>query len=187
MKNVTQTDLELLQGILRPEDANESYVTANNQYGWYRAIAEFLKPRVIGEIGVHCGYSLWAMHQGAPDAMLFGWDNESIVPGCLGYVEGRMYPAIAFFSKLDTQSVNNFPRGIPKGDFDLFHVDGDHTPEGCCHDMELAWEALRDGGTMLVDDVDYMNLRPVVEAFAKEHNRPWFYLPTFRGMGVIKR
>jgi len=40
--------------------------------------------------------------------------------------------------------------------FDLIHVDGDHTFEGCMHDMKICWPAVAPGGVMVVDDATYL-------------------------------
>jgi hypothetical protein len=41
---------------------------------------------------------------------------------------------------------------IPFAYYDLVHIDGDHSREACAHDVEIAWNALRPEGWLLIDD-----------------------------------
>jgi hypothetical protein len=54
-------------------------------------------------------------------------------------------------------------------EFDIFHVDGDHTPAGCFHDMELAAKVLRPGGWMIVDDFKFDIIKEGVRRWREKY------------------
>jgi spermidine synthase len=45
-----------------------------------------------------------------------------------------------------------------KEKFDVIHIDGDHTYEGCNWDLNNCLHLLKEDGTIVVDDVHYLNV-----------------------------
>lgn len=158
-------------------------------------IARAVRPTAIAEIGVRYGYSAWAFLQAAPTASFTGFDRQA---GTHGGVKGvDTFPAVeallerdfpeASLSLLtfDTQQLE----ALPGGPFDFIHVDGDHSEGGCYHDLELALAASVPGGTILVDDYDYIaGVRRAVDRFRTDHAeqfRASRYVKTLRGDIVL--
>ncbi len=70
------------------------------------------------------------------------------------------------------------------GPVDLVHVDGDHSYNGCLHDLRLAAEI---GRWVLVDDLDWqIPVRAAVTAFLEETRYRAIELPTVRGDMLIE-
>lgn len=136
----------------QPEAETPAYYAAKAR------VAHWLQPRRVVEIGVRAGYSARAFHLGHPFAQFVGFDLDA---GGWGGVAGYAAYARALLGAIpglaaevivaDSQALRELPphaRGA-----DLFHVDGDHTPHGCAHDILLA---LHNGARwILVDDYDY--------------------------------
>lgn len=120
-------------------------------------LAADLMPKSICEIGVRAGYSAHAFLSGAPGASYQGYDIDGDTHGGVkGAVDhARQLLPQAQIDIADSQAMQSFPR-----EFDLVHVDGDHTYSGCKHDLELALTA--NPRAIVVDD--YLNILPVHQA-----------------------
>jgi predicted O-methyltransferase YrrM len=181
------TDRSILQRILQPKDEREEYLSEKATYAWHLAIGEYLRPKKIGEIGVRFGYSLYALACGAIKA---GCRAEEIE--CHGYdrngvdIANANITSVAPASSIRKANTQLLDRLDCDADFDLFHVDGDHSERGALHDMKLAWAVLRRGGTMLVDDYHFLaSVRRAVVRWATNRKMGYIVLPTFRGTAVF--
>ena len=149
-------------------------------------IAENIQPEVIIEIGVRCGYSALDFLSACPGATYYGFDNNA---GQHGGAEGLKYHEWAvsllegynatIYPDVDTQSIDELP---VKGDF--VHVDGDHSYEGCMHDIKLARKA--GAKWILVDDFDYIkSVRQAVRDSIKDTDY-CEYFDGYHGQVLIK-
>jgi predicted O-methyltransferase YrrM len=134
-------------------------------YEYYKTkfeICREIRPQRICEIGVRYGYSAFSFLLAAPRASYIGYDIIAGTHGgargidtfdYAGYMLGRHFP-IAQISLVhaDTRLLDK----LACGPFDFIHIDGDHSVEGCRHDLDLALSACRPGGTILVDDYNYI-------------------------------
>lgn len=126
-------------------------------------IAREFQPTTICEIGVCCGYSAHAWVEGSPkaesylgidcdDRAHYGgpwlWWAERLL-GLLATKYGITWEILA----RNSQTLSQIPQDMQ---FDLIHVDGDHTHGGCMYDMRLSWPAVKPGGIMVVDDATYL-------------------------------
>lgn len=184
------TDLDILGDAIQPGDETSETLQGKVTYAWYYAIAAVVCPDIVAEMGVRYGYSslalLWRGQFTDEPIQYFGWDaqnygvqSNAIARKNLG---GLCDPL--FLSDANTQ----FIRDLGIRNVDLFSVDGDHSEAGAYHDMQLAFEATRNGGLLLVDDVTEPGLpdvRRAFDRFVKERGLEWFILPTYRGLGVI--
>jgi len=124
-------------------------------FGYMRVkngIAGGIMPRRICEIGVSSGISAMAFLDACPKAYYLGIDNrfEEEMRGVslVDHAIELLKPYNAQVLITDSQKLTE----LPEGNFDLVHVDGDHSREACCHDVVLAWNALSADGWILVDD-----------------------------------
>jgi predicted O-methyltransferase YrrM len=187
LKRSKQSDKEILGTMLRSEDAGHDYLQSNDYYSWYQAITTFLSPKKVGEIGVRFGYSSTAMLSGNNSIeKLVGWDNESYHSDCLKYARHGLknrFPDVTI-----SLNIANSQKMYCLGhDFDLIHVDGDHSTEGAKHDLCLAWNALKVGGWLLCDDLSFGDVKLAYDAFLSDLDIASYYVPTVRGLGVLQK
>ena len=102
------------------------------------AIARYLQPASILEIGVRFGYSALAFLDACPNATYMGIDADSDthggVKGAIHWARDATYGHRADFLIADSQAMVE----LPGGDYDLIHVDGQQDGDGSLHDLELA-------------------------------------------------
>jgi predicted O-methyltransferase YrrM len=130
------------------------------------------KDPVIGEIGVRAGYSAWTFMNACPNATYIGFDACSGTHGGQGGQDGSfmrwahhiLVPfhqsgANIYLIELDTQTVDVLDvNGQTLEDIlDFIHLDGDHSEDGIYHDLDLGFKAVKTGGLILVDDIDYIS------------------------------
>lgn len=183
------TDRALLDDIVVPVDEGKWFLTSNNIYIWYKAIGKVLSPSKIVEIGTRTGYSLKALLWGtlAPkkDIKIWSFDAEIDFDGsqqrCAEYFSKLGYNGT--FVKVYSETIHSL-RIAEK--VDLVHVDGKHTEEGCYHECMMGLECLKDGGYMLVDDVNSKVVRAGADRFCANFGLKPETLPTHNGMYMIQ-
>jgi len=141
----------------------------DNYYPIYEALARYLEPRSILEIGTRFCYSLvpltrGALAAGAKSLKVVSIDLESYAnafPCSSQEVARRNFEACIGPLCHDREVEVDFVVGdshtvvLPSDwSFDLVHVDGDHSEDGACRDIVAAFARLRPGGVVLVDDLD---------------------------------
>jgi Methyltransferase domain len=158
-------------------------------YRFKHTIGMLLQPSSILEIGVRAGYTAAAFLAACPQTTYYGVDADNGqhggVPGAVAWARSmfaRHFPgrSLRIDAPLDTRQ--QAPAG---SDYDLAHVDGDHSFAGCVRDLELAerlgckW--------ILVDDIDYLPpVRQAVELFIGRTGYRHVFLPSFRGDCLIR-
>ena len=181
---------EQMLPFFRLGEENTEYVLSGSCYEWYYTYAVLTRPGRVLEIGVRYGYSAIAL--------LLGWpavrELVLIDDGSYGVTINESLAAIRCVAPavdvracmLNTQSVNHLPAS---GEFDLVHVDGDHTYYGAFHDLSLVAPLMSPTGLIVLDDVDYI---PRVARAARDfmaHHREFVvtYVPTYRGHYLLHR
>ncbi len=176
---------------LSPEDpwpATEQMENVMGYYdGKYRAAA-LVRARSILEIGVRAGYSAAAFLSACPGASytgidadinrhggregLFAWARETLP---------RSFPESVFaFHTADSRHLSR----LPGERYDLIHVDGDHSYEGCVHDLTLAAEQAR---WILADDVTWVpEVGAAVHGFLAQTRFGAVLIPGWRGEMLIQ-
>lgn len=181
---------------IHPKDQKDPeaqvYLQSHNYYEWYYAIAKYVQPEVVLEIGVRFGYSAMAMLLGTDNAIYVGYDNESGEEDSNKYALtylGVFTKAAVYVNPTDTQSFSELP--YPQVDrAQLIHIDAHHTPEGMIHDLELVLPKWDDRGLILIDDVftdralygaaaTWLRLKDSTLKYKLEH--------TYRGMMIVYR
>jgi hypothetical protein len=187
---IAPCDAVILGDALQPCDRGEDYLQDKRSYAWYWAIGRVVMPRSMAEIGVRFGYSGVAVSKGCGRLESFtGFDNESYVPGCLTVAHvnllGRVRAAAMY--RIDTQAIeSDLGDELPRTGVNLFHIDGDHTFNGADKDLWLAQRGTKQGGFILVDDIDWHpEVKDAADGFCEREGYTPVYLPTFRGLYVI--
>jgi len=127
-------------------------------------IAQEYQPKWICEIGVRAGYSAHAWITGSPKVIAYhgiDMDDQVHYGGPWLWWAKRLLRELQESQNLawevwakDSQTLTVLATGCLR--YDLVHVDGDHTYEGCLHDMNLCWPGVAPGGIMVVDDATYL-------------------------------
>ncbi|MFM9962422.1 MAG: methyltransferase domain-containing protein [Planctomycetaceae bacterium] len=185
-----QQILDRLLPLIHPDDARSDYVSCGTYYEWYAGYAAALRPRRVLEIGSRRGYSLAAMLLACDEIQeVVSLDNESygIAVTELRETLARLNHAASLTTfAVDTQRIGRLPVA---GQFDLIHVDGDHSEQGALHDLKLVMNQLSPRGLMVVDDVVfYPSVMAAVSRFLIE-NPNWSaeFVPSFRGHILLRR
>lgn len=165
---------------------------------WAYDLVRFMRPRVIGELGVHWGTSLFAFAQAVKDeridARLIGVDTWSgdghtgpYGPDVLQTVRriaGESYPQ----QKFELHQMT-FDEALPKvtpASIDLLHIDGFHTYDAVKHDFETWLPTLAPNGIILLHDVaedtGYGSVR-YFEELCRQF--PAFHFQHSWGLGVV--
>lgn len=123
----------------------------------WKVAQEVAATRVL-EIGVRAGYSAWIFCHANPGVRYLGIDNGmcdyEAREEYLNHAESILQNRDALLWRIDTSSLRSFPwapRGPGGQAWDLVHIDGHHSYEGCLHDLRAAAAV---SSNMLVDDYD---------------------------------
>ena len=188
MDKVVDSIRELMHPYFLGGEAASDYARSDNYYEWYFTYAQGIRPRRVLEIGVRLGYSAIAMVLGYPglgELVLF--DDASYGHSVLDAAQNirRAAGSVRIIAHhLDTQAVRSLPA---RGEFDLIHVDGDHTYQGTIHDLGLVLPLLSRRGVIVLDDVDHISrCRKAAREFVSLYpGLRACYIPTFRGHLLI--
>jgi hypothetical protein len=121
------------------------------------------KPQRVLEVGVMSGGGISAVLDGhAPSALVLCdyWSPEYKGSNYRSHdhidtlLLGKSFAGTAQY--LDGNShvlLKQYRADNPTSEFDLIHVDGDHSYSGALADIRDCWPMLRQGGCMVVDDI----------------------------------
>jgi predicted O-methyltransferase YrrM len=124
-----------------------------------RELVARLKPRSICEIGVRAGYSAFALLTVVPEARFLGIDIGVKAHGPAEPLREHALKLTEHFPHVTMMYDDSHTIDVLTPPVDLFHIDGDHSRDGCYQDLELA---LRSGARWaLLDDVSHRSLKGV--------------------------
>lgn len=184
------TDEFLIGDALHDMDRGADFAGGGcNCYSWHYSLGYQLRPRVVVEIGTRFGYSMLSMFRSQKSRerleIVHCFDNESCVPGSILHAS-RHFAANSIPHRItvaNTQDMNS----LPVNGADVCHVDADHSECGCFHDCMIAWEALVDGGHLIVDDAKYFSVASGVARFLLMTGRTAEFHPSLRGFYLISK
>lgn len=185
------TGAAILGNLAQECDAGADFLASDNYYSWYYHAGAILRPAVIAEMGVRFGYSLKAVIDGSGlpyyAVEILGVDDERDGRETLGVFQKYFFDKGTrrlTLLRTDTQKLTTLGMKNPA---DLVHVDAWHTEAGCYHECELAYDAVRPGGFILVDDaVGGGAVRAGADRFCRHQGLASVYFPTLRGLLAIR-
>jgi len=183
------------QEILHPTDRGKKYYRNGILHTYYYAknrICAKYKPESILEIGVRYGYSAHAFLCAVPEARYYGVDK---INGGHGGAKGN---PLSYANKM---LCDNFPEAdittvysdtqeitIWHDHFDFIHIDGEHTHDGCMHDLKTALTA--NPAVILIDDYKYLaEVKKAVDSFIAEYGdmiKKYYYVESLRGEMILE-
>lgn len=156
-------------------------VLETKYYNYYFSYGRHFKPTKVFEIGVRAGYTAYFILQGAAHAVqkYRGIDLETYLLGSTDCARKLLRPLCsdAVIEVGNSHELQNL------GDeYDLIHVDGDHSYEGKLADLQLALNSLAPNGVIVVDDCHPSGAKEVVHRatveFAELHQlKTTWYAP----------
>lgn len=184
------TDQLLIGDALHEIDRGADFTGLNaNCYVWHYSLGYYLRPRIVVEIGTRFGYSILSMFRSPQSRerlqMVYCFDNESCAAGSTKHA-AKHFNANNIphtISVVDTQTLDE----LPISGADLCHVDADHSSDGCMHDCLIAWECLKQGGYLLIDDAKFYSVASGASEFLLKVNRHAEFLPSLRGMFLVTK
>lgn len=139
-----------------PGDPYQLEHLTEEYYRMKYAVANFVKPQSICEIGVRAGYSAAAFLQAGHTTRYVGIDyDQGTHGGVVGYASHAKTMLAHYdvtnhvYQGLDSQTLTELPDGM----YDLLHIDGDHSYRGAYHDIKLGMKSAK---WILIDDTDFM-------------------------------
>lgn len=139
-------------------------------YETLHTLAGTLAPKTIVEIGVRAGYSGLTFLDASPECTITGIDfygNEKTTNTHGGRAEFVEHARKILPEDRYTLVVGNSQQMAELPKADLVYIDGDHTFDGCSHDLELAAKA---ASWILVDDYDSIStVRQACDQWADRH------------------
>jgi hypothetical protein len=177
---------------LHPEDVSPWNFFTRDFYDEYRtkyAIAKLVKPRSILEVGVRFGYSARAFLCAGDVDIYVGldvdepsWGSYTGVPREWAQEQLRdAFPAV----RIMTYNINTQVDDIhfPERQFDLVHIDADHSYHGALNDMQKFWSFTR--RVMVVDD--FVEVKDAVKTFISMQPGTMLSVASLRSSALIVR
>lgn len=168
------------------------HLNSDNQYDWYYALSNAIKPKRYLEIGVFAGYSAIVSFFGSAEMKsMHLYDNSSYgarLDDAVNTILSSGFKGQIFAFDCDTQATNNLNLGSADfNKFDFIHVDGDHSYEGALHDLELVLPLLDDNGIIIVDDITYeQSVDFATRDFLSAHPElDYVFIDSLRGHRII--
>ena len=190
-QNCPFTEDEILGDFLHPQDVG-AYFLGHRTYVFYYAVGLYFQPESILELGTRYGYSLKAMAVGIAGRdcclRICSVDGELDDPGSCAYTSAKF---ALLRSEIDFRSLKANLRDLTtlrefvNAPVDLAHVDADHSAHGTYQDCRLAYEMVKPGGVMVIDDVKPGDARIGADRFIREVECHCEYYDTYRGNYVL--
>lgn len=146
---------------------------ADDTYDWYGGVARHVTPRSILEIGVYRGYSMAAMISSSVESVgyVLAIDNGEAAGVEVFEAAIRKLQQAFPFTDFGVAIVNSRNvRPDPGFQFDIVHIDGDHSYEGAKNDIDNFGPLVSDSGVIIVHDTIDPPVKRATLEFAEAHN-----------------
>lgn len=163
--------LKTLFKILQANDIKNPHYLEGITYPVYYEIGAALKPKSILEIGVRFGYSLASLSSGAGITTdIFGIDYESYALDSVA-IATKSLKSLGIEANIIYGNSHHFDveKSFGRKQFDLVHIDGDHTTNGALIDIS---KYSMYTNKILVDDVSDARVWHAVAAFVASKDDP---------------
>ncbi len=182
-------------------DLEDDWLTANTCYPLYfhilKTIAIDKRNLKILEIGVRTGYFGVVCVKAIECGLLYvGIDPNIYIAKGLDFASQSFHALKNERYNFDYFLINGYSNDPYvqsslkySGEFDIIHIDGDHSLKGKLNDLYIASKIIKKDGLILVDDYDYIAC-VVQSAIKRALELKWFtklgYIPTKRGLGILQ-
>ena len=159
-------DKEHYMKCLHPNEKDNEFWKSDETYTAFQEnydICKEFNPQSIVEIGVRYGYSAYAYLSACPTAHYYGFDltTGNRRSGGVRSTDTLPYVKETLKKHFPKSQVKLFYKNsqlctlLKEFDepIDFFHVDGNHSVNGCFHDLVVALYTVKEGGIILVDDI----------------------------------
>lgn len=176
---------------LHPEDTNPWNFCTSEFYDEYRTkytIAKLVRPKSILEVGVRFGYSAYAFLCAGDVDVYVGldvdepsWGSYSGIPRKWAEEQLRIaFPSVTIMTyKMNTQ----MDEVQFKNQFELVHIDADHSYQGALNDMRKFWPLTE--RVMVVDD--FVEVKDAVKTFISTQPGTLLNVTSLRSSALIVR
>ncbi len=160
---IEQQDINHVQAFNSPDPYHD------DTYDLYGGIAAYVQPETILEIGVFRGYSMAAMLKGADGSVsvALGVDKGVDVAHASREAVKKLrfeFPSVGIaFLEIDSQT--DYQK-VPRGPYDIVHIDGDHSYEGATNDLANYGKLVSERGVIIVHDTVDPNVHQAALEFA---------------------
>jgi hypothetical protein len=171
-------------------DLASDWCAAENGYSVYQALGAALTPCSILEIGARVGHSLISVASENPRLRRIRWiDNESYVASSNIMAKANILGFYREFRPEWPVPEIEYTPGYPspenlRGNFELCHIDGDHSYAGKIRDLEYC-SALQPSW-IIADDFEYhAEVGRAVHEWCRWMKMPLFVASSYRGLAII--
>jgi hypothetical protein len=181
-----------------PPEHYEAFL--GDKYDWYGGYGFHVNPRAIFEVGVAGGYSAASLLHGAvlkwagvrpecTDESVVLVDNNQKCGAALEAVAERIrqewpfIPTVKFYL-LDSQTEW---KKIPREEFDIVHIDADHTHRACLNDLRHFGPMVSERGIIVVDDAKDPAVEGACRIFQAEQGMKSRFIDNANGHIILAR
>jgi predicted O-methyltransferase YrrM len=174
--------------IEKNETRHHDYMLCENYYEIYYAISKYYQPKSILEIGVRYGYSLYSMIAAADNLeYVVGYDIDEYDSGSIEEAYKNISRVISENINLKIEFENSQKLSELSQNYDLIHIDGDHSYDGKIHDLNLTKGKCK---ILVIDDYNHIGeVKNATNKFIEENSEiisKHFLINSMRGTYIIE-
>ncbi len=174
--------------IEKGEARHHDYMLCGNYYEIYYAISKYYQPKSILEIGVRYGYSLYSMMAAADNLeYVVGYDIDEYDSGSIEEAYKNISRVISENIDLKIEFKDSQKLSELSQNYDLIHIDGDHSYDGKVHDLNLTKGKCK---ILVIDDYNHIGeVKNATNKFVEENSElisKHFLINSMRGTYIVE-